>query len=126
MLTLAEEANSASVVSKSPEEYINLAKEFGANYAAVRKTERAIAGRSKRQQAGAATGDVAIKNESYANPADVRQAKDFLASLPLACSGSSASASTDGTVIIRMSCEDASKSMSGSIKIKNGIVTEIQ
>lgn len=81
---------------------------------------------STRSAPQAATGDTVIESESYASREDVRRAKKFLASLPEACSGSHASASRDGTVTVQLSCEGNNKSMSGSIKIKDGVVTEIQ
>lgn len=126
MLALAEESSRASMVSKSPEEWISLATEFGASSAAISKAKKSIAARGSAQPAEREIGGGAIENESYANPEDVRQAKQFLADLPPACSGSRASASRDGTVTIRLSCVGSSNSMNGSIKIKNGIVTEIQ
>lgn len=69
---------------------------------------------------------VPIPNESRANPRDVRQAKEFLASLPLACMQSRIAAAVDGTVRIQIACRDASKSMDGTVEIKNGIVTNMR
>jgi len=67
-----------------------------------------------------------VRDAKYANSSDVRQAESFLASLPSACSESYAYASPDGTVIIRIICEGAGKSMDGLVSIKNGIVTQIK
>lgn len=73
-----------------------------------------------------ASRSTSIENESSANPDDARQARQFLASLPEACSGSRASVSRDGTITIRLSREGANKSLSGLVKIKDGVVREIR
>jgi len=61
-----------------------------------------------------------------ANPADLKQADEFLAKLPKSCSGSSKSVATDGTVNIRIKCDGDGKKMDGMVAIKDGIVTEVQ
>lgn len=68
----------------------------------------------------------AVQNATYANSSDVTTAENFLNDLPAACSGSSASASTDGTINIRVLCNGNGKSMDGLVSIKNGIVTKVQ
>jgi hypothetical protein len=125
MLNLAKVSESTS---KSATEWISLATEFGASSAAIKKAKQSIAARRpERAEAQAGISGTEIENAAYASREDVREAKKFLASLPDACSsGSHASASRDGTVTIRFSCEGNNKSMSGSIKIKDGIVTDVQ
>ncbi|WP_221065264.1 hypothetical protein [Methylomagnum ishizawai] len=66
-----------------------------------------------------------VFNEQYANPGDVRQAISFLSELPPACTKSSAYASLDGTVSIRILCESSDKFVDGLVEIRNGIVTKI-
>jgi hypothetical protein len=126
MLALAEEAASAPTALMSSNRWLDMATEFGASSSAISRTKRSIEKReSERAEKQVASG-AAVEDESYANPGDVRQAKQLLNELPPACSGSSASASRDGTVTIRIVCNDGSKAMDGRIKIKNGIVTEVQ
>lgn len=69
---------------------------------------------------------IAIVNESAANPNDIQQAREFLDRLPEACGGSSASVNGQGTVTIRLRCANASDAMAGTVKIKDGVVTEIK
>ena len=64
-----------------------------------------------------------MPNESLAAPDDLKQARKFLDDLPAACSGSYITISKDGTVIIHTVCSGASEFMSGTVSIKNGIVT---
>ena len=124
MLILAENSGSTP---KSADEWVGLAREFGASSVAIGKTKRSVAsGRNSGSKAEEVSSGPRIENESYANRDDARQARQFLASLPAACSGSRASASRDGAVTIRLSCVGDNNSMRGSIKIKNGLVTEIQ
>lgn len=126
MLALAEEAASAPTAFMSSIRWLDMATEFGASSSAISRTKRSAEKQgSERAEEQAASG-ATVEDESYANPDDVRQAKKFLNDLPPACSGSSASASRDGTVAIRIVCNDGSKAMDGRIKIKNGIVTEVQ
>lgn len=65
-------------------------------------------------------------NLSYANPSDLRQARRFLDDLPAACAQSRLAVARDGTVTIFIACEGASGSMEGSVKFKDGVVTEIR
>jgi len=125
LLSLAAESDPSLTVSTPADILIDLAIEFGATSAAVSKTKKAGATKEAEQRKVEATSS-AIENASFANPADVRQAEQLLASLPSACNGSRASATRDGTVTIRLLCQGNNKSMDGSIKIKDGIVTEIQ
>ncbi len=61
-----------------------------------------------------------------ASSSDIQQARQMLSQLPSACGNSSMSITSDGAVIIRISCEGNSKSMEGMIKIKDGVVTQIR
>jgi glucose/arabinose dehydrogenase len=79
------------------------------------RRRRAQAAPSKPQAAG-----------PTANPADWRQAQEFLADLPPACSSSYASVEADKSVMIHLRCADGQQVMSGTVHIKDGIVTEIQ
>ena len=125
MLRLSEVADPTTVTSKRADEWIDLARQFGASPAAIAKAEKSLAKRvSRRLQTDSRNST--IEGEAYANSEDARQAKEFLSSLPAACNRSRASASRDGTVTIRLSCEGANKALSGQIKIKNGVVTEVQ
>ena len=63
---------------------------------------------------------------STASSPDARQAREFLSGLPSACSSSSMSTSSDGSVTIYVRCNDDANSMNGKVKIHNGVVTEIQ
>lgn len=67
-----------------------------------------------------------VENAANANPSDVAQAETFLAKLPAACSASHASASSDGTVSIRIVCNGSGDSMDGLVTIKNGVVTNVR
>lgn len=67
-----------------------------------------------------------VSNAGSANPSDVAQAEKFLTGLPGACSASDASASSDGTVNIRIICNGSGKSTDGLVSIKNGVVTQIR
>lgn len=61
-----------------------------------------------------------------ANPADLREAKQFLARLPPACKDSYITERSDGTVVIHISCTSSSDSMEGLVEIKDGVVTGIR
>lgn len=63
-----------------------------------------------------------VFNEQYANPGDVRQAVSFISQLPPACDKTSAYASPDGTVNIRLLCESPDNFVDGLLEIKNGVV----
>lgn len=124
MLTLAENSESTS---KSADDWLSLAAEFGAGSVAIAKAKRSVAAsRAKNSETESVSFGTKIENESYANQEDTKQAKQFLASLPDACSGSRATVARNGTVTIRLSCEGNNNSMRGSIKIRNGIVTKVQ
>ena len=70
---------------------------------------------------------VAVASAGHAaSSSDIQQAKQFLSQLPSACGNSSMSTTSDGAVVIRISCEGNSKSMEGIIKIKDGVVTQIR
>lgn len=77
-----------------------------------------------RLPAGAA--QPSVSNSSFAAASDVRQAEQFLTSLPAACSGTSASAASDGTITIELKCSGSSQSLNGLIRIKDGVVTDIR
>ncbi len=68
----------------------------------------------------------AVQGATYTNSSDVTVAEKFLNDLPAACSASSASASSDGTINIRILCNGNGKSMDGLVSIKNGIVTKVR
>lgn len=57
-----------------------------------------------------------------ASSSDIRQAVDFLASLPAACSGRHSESSSTGVVTISYTCGETR----GVVKIKDGVVTEVQ
>ena len=67
-----------------------------------------------------------VSNESRATPEDVSQAKKLLREMPAACGSSYASAALDGTVTVKIICQSDLKSLNGLIRIKDGIVTEIE
>jgi hypothetical protein len=67
-----------------------------------------------------------VKNASRAKASDVRQAEQFLARLPPACGGTSASAGTDGTITILIRCFGSHDSLNGVVRIKDGVVTDIR
>ena len=69
---------------------------------------------------------VIVRNESKAAAEDVRQAKELLRQMPPACAKSGAAATDDGEITVTIVCGDEPKSLNGLIRIKNGIVTEIQ
>lgn len=63
-----------------------------------------------------------------ANPADLKQADKFLADLPKSCGASRKSVEADGSVTIRIKCEDQGKGkkLDGVVAIKDGIVTRVE
>jgi hypothetical protein len=67
-----------------------------------------------------------VQNASLAKPGDVQDAENFLNELPAACGSSSASAGADGAVTIRVVCSGNGKAMDGTVRIKDGIVTDIR
>lgn len=66
-----------------------------------------------------------ILNESRANREDIKQARQFVRDMPDACSRKEIEVEADGTVEISFFCSGNGKVMSGSVKIKDGIVREI-
>lgn len=60
------------------------------------------------------------------NQRDMRQAEQFIDSLPTACSGSYITTKGDGTVVIHLHCRKANESTNGKIEIKDGIVKRIE
>lgn len=87
-----------------------------AKVAAARAQERARAAASSGSQGS---------SSKAASPTDWRQAQDFLAKLPDACSSSRASVSPDGSVLITLKCM-GERPMAGQVRIKDGLVTEIR
>ena len=85
-------------------------------------------------QVNPATGEVELVDSgswlsqmgAAANPSDLRQAREFLASLPPACARSSIETRSEGTVVISLACAGTDQSLKGSIHIKDGVVTRIQ
>ncbi|MGD9733588.1 MAG: zinc ribbon domain-containing protein [Desulfamplus sp.] len=69
-----------------------------------------------------------VLDADYATHSDVAQAEKFLKDLPDSCSKSYAYASDDGTVTVKIICMGSTKSqsMDGLIKIKDGVVTQVQ
>jgi hypothetical protein len=67
-----------------------------------------------------------LANSQSASPDDVRETNNFLSRLPPACSNSYANTLPDGTVSIRIICNDQSKAVDGLVEIKNGIVIRIR
>jgi len=65
-------------------------------------------------------------NAQSASPSDVKQANQFISSLPPACKNSSMTTKADGAVAIRILCEGNGQSSDGLIEIKNGVVTKIR
>lgn len=83
--------------------------------------------RAKAQRAAAEQRSKKRRSDSpRANPSDLQQARQFLDDLPPACARSKHSVGRDGTVTITISCEGANGSLNGTVKIKDGIVTEIR
>ncbi len=74
----------------------------------------------------ATTGRATIQNESFASAVDAQQARKFLADLPAACAGTRAAAASDGTITIRLACEEVGKSLDGIVQIKDGVVTKVR
>lgn len=64
--------------------------------------------------------------ELQADPDDMRQARNFVAGLPPACSRSSISVASDQTVIIHVTCSDGTKSAQSQVRIKNGVLTQLR
>src|SRR6202012_5607867 len=60
-----------------------------------------------------------VKDSARAKPSDVNDAEKFLAQLPPACSESSAYASKDGMVNIRLICHKDGQTMNSLLSIKN-------
>jgi hypothetical protein len=59
------------------------------------------------------------------SPSDMSQAKSFVASLPQAC-GSNIGTQGDGTVSVSFSCvNNAGQTVTGTVFIKDGIVTKM-
>jgi hypothetical protein len=67
-----------------------------------------------------------VAHASFASPEDVRQAEEFLESLPAVCAESSAEARTDGSVTIHVRCDDGSDALDSEMSIKDGIVRELK
>ncbi len=57
---------------------------------------------------------------------DMRQAEQFVNSLPAACSSSYITTKSDGTVVIHLKCRKGNDSTTGIIEIKNGVVKKIR
>lgn len=61
-------------------------------------------------------------NVEKANPRDVAQATEFLSNLPAPCGKSYMYVSEDGTVNIRLICDDGTQTTNKLVRIKDGIV----
>lgn len=60
------------------------------------------------------------------NESDMRQAEQFIQSLPQACSNSYITTKKDGTVVINLNCRKGSNTTVGTIEIKNGVIRRIK
>ena len=63
---------------------------------------------------------------SHAKASDIKQAQEFLSSLPTACSKSVIRITDDGSVKIGMLCIQGQKRVDGLIVIKDGVETRIR
>jgi hypothetical protein len=64
-----------------------------------------------------------VKDSHLASPQDIKDANDFLKSVPAECRDSHASASKDGRVTIKLLCNGQSK---GVVVLKGGKVVGLQ
>ncbi len=128
----ARQAKEAEAKRIAEQQAAQEAKRVAEQQAAQEAEAKRIAEQQAAQEAEARAKRAAENNRytrssgGSANSSDVAAAKRHLDSLPSACSSSSMSTNSDGTVNLRIRCQDGSKSMDGRISIKDGIVTDVE